>query len=403
MSRPAPRLGTVELIAMIAALMSLNALAIDVMLPALPAMGDALGVTTENHRQYVIIAFVLGMGTGQLFFGPLSDAFGRKSVLVVSLAGYAVFGAACAFPGSFAQLVAFRALQGLFAAGARVTALSVVRDKAAGPKMARIMSFVMAVFMIVPIVAPGLGYVILKGFSWRAIFWALVLFGVSLCVWLLLRLPETLPKDQRRSIRPRAILRGYVEVVRHPISRSYTLATGLVFGALFAFISSSEQIFRSFDRVETFPLFFAGVASTMAMASVFNARFVERIGTRRLSHAALGTFVAVQIVYGGLYFSGFEGFWPYYLCTGASFFTFSMMGANFNAMAMEPLGHVAGTASAALGFTSTTISGVLGGLIAARFDGTPLPIVLGFGVLGVAAMLVVTFGPGRPAMATVTS
>ncbi len=377
---------------MIAALMSLNALAIDVMLPALPAMGNELGVATENDRQLVIVAFVLGMGSGQLIFGPLSDAFGRKPVLVASLLGYVVFGAACALPGSFEQLVVFRALQGLVAAGARVTALSVVRDQAAGPKMARIMSFVMTVFMIVPIVAPSIGVVILKGGSWRAIFWALVLFGVTLCVWLVIRLPETLKPGARRSLRLRDIAKDYVEVVKHPVTRAYTVATGLVFGALFAFISSSEQIFRSFGRAETFPYFFGGVASAMAVASILNARFVERVGTRRLSHGALVTFIGVQVVYAGIYFSGHEGFWPYYLCTGASFFTFSMMGANFNAMALEPLGHVAGTASAALGFTSTTISGVLGGLVAARFDGTPLPIVAGFAVLGICALLVVTVG-----------
>lgn len=382
----------VELIALLAGLMSLNALAIDVMLPALPAMGAELGVADENDRQLVVVAFVLGMGSGQLLFGPLSDRFGRRRVLLGSLLAYAGFGIACAIPGSFEQLVVFRAAQGVVAAGARVIALSLVRDLYAGNSMARVMSWVMAVFMAVPILAPGVGYLILEVATWRAIFWTLVVNGLVLSAWVGLRLPETLPVERRRSIRPSALLGAYLEVVKNPISRAYTLATGLVFAALFAFISSSEQIFRSFGLAESFPLYFAGVASMMAVASLVNARLVERLGARLLSHGALVAFTGMQIVYSTLYLSGFESFELFYVCVLGSFFTFSLIGANFNAMALEPLGHVAGTASAALGFASTTISGGIGGFIAAQFDGTPLPIALGFLALGILALAVVTFG-----------
>ncbi len=392
MPSPARRLQPVELIALLAGLMSLNALAIDVMLPALPAMGAALGVEDENRRQLVIVAFVLGMGSGQLIFGPLSDRFGRRIVLLGSLVAYSAFALACAFPGSFEQLIAFRAAQGLVAAGARVVTLSVVRDLFEGARMARIMSWVMTVFMAVPILAPNLGYFILQIATWRAIFWTLVANGLLLFTWVALRLPETLNPSRRRSIAPRALAQAYLEVFKNPTSRSYTIGSGLIFAALFAFISSSEQLFRSFGRQETFPLYFAGVASSMAVASIINARLVERLGTRRLSHGAVTAFTIMQVVYCSLYYLGAHSFEVYYVCLLGSFFTFSLIGANFNAMALQPLGHVAGTASAALGFTSTTVSGGLGGLIAAQFNGTPVPVALGFLALGLTTLALITFG-----------
>lgn len=397
MRAPTHSLHPVELIALLAGLMSLNALAIDVMLPALPAMGLDLGVSDENRRQLVVVAFVLGMGAGQLIFGPLSDRFGRRPVLLVSLVTYAAFGLACSFPGSFEQLVGFRAAQGLVAAGARVVTLSLVRDLFQGARMARVMSWVMTVFMAVPIVAPNIGFFILHVAHWRAIFWTLVANGLVLTVWVTLRLPETLPPERRRSMHPRAMAAAYLEVFKNPVSRSYTLASGLVFAALFAFISSSEQLFRSFGLADTFPLYFAGVASSMAVASVVNARLVERVGTRRLSHGAVMAFTAIQVAYCSLYFAGVHDFWVYYASLVGSFFMFSLIGANFNAMALEPLGHVAGTASAALGFASTTLSGSLGGLIAAQFNGTPVPVALGFLCVGLSTLLVITLGVPAPA------
>lgn len=390
-----PSLHPAELVVLVAGLMSLTALAIDVMLPALPAMGEALGVADENDRQLVIVAFVLGMGVGQLVFGPMSDRFGRRRVLIGSLSLYAVFGAACAIPGSFEQLVAFRAAQGLVAAGARVVAISLVRDLFEGAGMARVMSWVMMVFMAVPIVAPNLGYAILQVAAWPAIFWTLVGAGVVLVAWVALRLPETLPPERRRSIAPRALAAAYLEVAKNPTSRAYTLALGFIFGALFAFISASEQIFRAFGRQERFPIYFAGVAGGMMVASFVNARLVERYGPRRLALTALVAFTSIQLVYGGLYYSGAQGFLPFYVAMLASFFCFSLIGANFNAMAMQPLGHVAGTASAALGFASTTLSGTLGGMVAARFDGTPVPLMVGFLVLGAISLALAATAP-RP-------
>lgn len=389
----ARRIPQLELIALLAGLMSLAALAIDVMLPALPAMGAALGVTDPNDRQLVVVGFVLGMGFGQLVFGPLSDRFGRRRVLISSLLLYAAFGAACAIPGSFEQLVAFRALQGMVAAGARVVAVSLVRDLFEGAQMARVMSWVMMVFMAVPILAPNIGYAILQVAPWPAIFWTLVVAGVGLSAWAFFRLPETLPPEKRRSIAPWSLCGAYLEVVRHPVSRAYTLALGFAFGSLFAFISSSEQVFAAFGHEDTFTFFFAGVAGSMMVASFVNARLVERVGPRVMAHRALAVFVGIQAVYVFAYtVVGVTGFVPFYVSLVSSFFCFSLIGANFNAMAMQPLGHVAGTASAALGFVQTTMAGTLGGFVARQFDGTPLPIALGFLALSSTALVMATLG-----------
>ncbi|MGF1510336.1 MAG: multidrug effflux MFS transporter [Myxococcota bacterium] len=397
MIRTAP--SAVELVAMVAALMSMNALAIDVMLPALPAIGQDLGVVEANQTQYVVIAFALGMGFGQLVFGPLSDRFGRRPVLLISIGLYALFGLGCALPGSFGQLVGFRMAQGLASAGGRAISVSIVRDLHRGNAMARIMSLVVVVFMVVPIAAPSLGWVVLQFGSWRLIFWGLVGFGLLLGCWIWARLPETHAPANRRPFEFKSIATAYSEVVRQPDSLRYTLASGFVFGCLFGFISSSEQLFSIYGRQDSFPLYFAGVAASMALAAFANAWLVERLGARRISGGAATAFVIVQVTLTLLLNSqgsdGLQGFSLLYGGLLLAFFCVGLMGANFNALALEPLGHIAGTASAAVGFASTAMASVLGGLVGQQFDGTPVPLSMGFAVLATAAWLTVNLR-GRP-------
>jgi MFS transporter, DHA1 family, multidrug resistance protein len=380
-----------EFIAMMAGLMSLNALAIDIMLPALPFMGDDLGVADPNHRQYVIIAYVLGLGVAQLFFGPMSDRFGRRRPLVVSLVGYSVFGIVCVFAPSFEVLVAARALQGVAASGARVISMSIIRDKYTGRQMARIMSLTMMVFMAMPMLAPNLGMLVLLVAPWRWVFVVLGLFGVAMALWVGVRLAETLPPDRRRPLDPMALGSAYALVFKTRITLGYMIAMGVVFGALFAFISSSEQLYSEvFDRRESFTLYFATVAGGMAFASFLNARLVERWGMRRLAHTALVAFVLINLTSVIAARAGVNGFAAFHASMMANFFCFSFIGANFNALAMEPLGEIAGTASAALGFASTSISGLLGAAVGQQFDGTSTPLIVGFLALGVSALAVVT-------------
>jgi len=375
---------------MMAGLMSLNALAIDIMLPALPAMGADFAVADPNDRQFVVIAYVLGMGAAQLIFGPLSDRFGRRRPLLLSLVAYAVFGAACIVAPSFSVLVVARALQGVAAAGGRVISLSVIRDQYRGRRMARIMSLTMMVFMAMPMLAPNLGKLVLMVAPWRWVFGVLAFFGIGMTLWVGMRLGETLPEDERRPLNPRSLVAAYAQVVTTRLSFGYVLAAGVVFGALFAFISSSEQLYGDvFGRRDTFTLYFASVAGGMAVSAFLNARLVGRWGMRRLAHGALIGFVLINVVSVGLLKSGLATFGTFHACMMASFFCFSFIGANFNSLAMEPLGKIAGTASSALGFTSTLLAGMLGASVGQQFDGTATPVVIGFLVLGATALVIV--------------
>lgn len=386
----APALSVPEFVTLMAALMALNALAIDIMLPALPNMGQEFGVDDPNHRQFVVVGYVLGLGAAQLFFGPLSDRYGRRRPLLFSLWGYSIFGLACIFAPSFEMLVVARTLQGVAAAGARVISLSVVRDSYAGRGMARIMSLIMMVFMAVPILAPGLGQLVLLVAPWQWIFVVLVVFGLGVSGWVAWRLTETLPEEERRPISLPSLWEAYGLVFKNRVSAGYMAAGGVIFGALFAYISTAEQLFSDvFDRKESFGLYFAGIAGGMAIGAFLNSRFVVRFGMRRLSHGAVVAFTGINVVHVGLLLLGADGFGVFYSCMVACFFCFSLVGANFNSLAMEPLGEVAGTASAVLGFASTILAGGLGGWVGQRFDGTTMPIALGFLVLGLATLGIV--------------
>lgn len=375
-----------ELVAMMAGLMSLNALAIDIMLPALPLIGEDLGLSNPNHRQWVVIGFAMGMGFGQLLFGPLADRFGRKPVLLFSLVAYAVFGAACNAAVDFEQLVAFRAAQGVSSAGARVVAVAVIRDLFRGAQMAETMSLVMMTFMAVPILAPAVGQGVLMFGSWKAIFWFLVLFAAAMGAWATMRLMETLPLSRRRPIDPHSLRSAYWEVLTNRTCRGYMLALGLMFGSLMAFLGASEQLFATYGKADSFALYFAGIAGGMAAANFFNSRLVRRFGPRRVGHTALVAFIATQLVHMVGLQVGIADFTFVYLALAVSFACLSLIGANFNAIALEPMGHLAGTASAGLGFCSTTLAAWFGGLVGQRFDGTSWPFAVSYLVLGTAAL-----------------
>lgn len=396
-----------ELVAMVAGLMALNALAIDIILPALPAVGDALGVAEPNQRQYVVTAYLFGLGVAQLFFGPASDRFGRRPPLLWSLAGYSLLGVACVFAPTFELLVVFRALQGVTAAGARSIALSIVRDVYSGNGMARVMSLVMMVFMIAPILAPNLGQLVLMVATWPWIFVVVTIIGAALALWVGRRLPETLPESARKRLGLGGLFTVYGQVLRTRATVGYTLATGTIFGGLIAYIGSAEQIFSDvFSRRETFTLYFAGIGVAMSIASLVNARLVTRFGMRRLSHVALVAFVAINAVELALLAMGARGFGLFYGGLLLTFLCIAFIGANFNALAMEPMGEIAGTASAFLGFTSTIVATILGAVVGMRFDGTVVPLTTGFFVLGLVALGVVfatergrLFAPLQPASA----
>ena len=368
-----------EFIALMAALMALNALAIDIMLPAMQQIGESLGVADENQRQLVVTAYVVGFGGAQLFFGPISDRWGRRRPLLVGLCVYVLAAFAAAFSPTFGWLLALRFIQGMGAAATRVIAVSVVRDTFGGRQMAEVMSLVFMVFMVIPVIAPSIGQLVILFAEWHAIFLVIAALGLVFTIWSALRLPETLRPENQRPFTLASIAEGFRIVVTNRMSFCYTIAATAIFGALFGFINSAQQVFIGiYDTGTMFPLLFAMVAGMMAVSSFLNSRFVGRFGMRRLSQAALIGFLIVTSI---IFVLSLLGPIPLPLFIGLfalAMFQFPWIGSNFNAMAMEPLGHVAGIASSIQGFVTTLGGGIIGALIGQAFDGSVMPLSAGY-------------------------
>lgn len=385
------RVSQVEFIFMIAALMALNALAIDIMLPALDDILLDYELPAGNTQQWVINAYVLGFGVPQLFYGPLCDAFGRRPVLLASLIGYTAVSLLCLVAPSFGLLLAFRVLQGMFAAGCRVGAVSMVRDLFEGRAMARIMSFVLTVFMIVPILAPGLGEIVLWASGhWKGPFWILAIVGIIMLAWVGIRMPETLAEENRRTLDLKSSFEGYLQVMSYPVTRGYLLASGVIFGGLFAFITSAEQIFTDvFGVGALFTVCFGVVASALAVTNLINARLVEKFGMRPISHGALLGFVLFSAIMLLAMWIWGQSLWIFLPLFSIIFGLFGLMGANFSALAMEPLGKIAGSGAAAYGFITSTLSMLIGIVIGLAFNNTVFPMAIGLLVLGIGTLLTV--------------
>lgn len=381
--------GKKEFVVLIAALMASNALAIDAMLPALAAIGEALDVVEDNRRQLVITSYLLGFGLSQIFYGPIADRFGRKTLLIGCMAFYALFGALAGLAGSMDLLLAARFMQGVAAGGTRVLVVAIVRDRYHGSAMAQIMSLVMIIFMVVPVAAPAFGQIVLAFASWRHIFIALALYGLGLALWGWLRMPETLAVEDRRPLSAGHIGRAVAETLGTRGSIGNTLAATLAFGALFAFIGSIQQIvFDVFGRPALIGLVFACIAGPMAATSYANSRLVMRLGARRLLTAALIAFTAISLLHLFIVLTWGETLWVFVVLQALTTACFGLVGANSGSLAMEPLGHIAGTASALQGLITTSGGALIGLAIGQLFDGTTVPLVTGFALCGTLALIV---------------
>lgn len=384
--REAP--GFTEFVAMVASLMAMTALAIDAMLPALPVIGETLHVTEDNDRQLVIGALLLGFGLAQIVHGPLSDRFGRRPLLVGGLSLYAASSVVAAFAQSFELLLFARFCQGIAVAATRVLAVSIVRDLYVGRKMAQVMSFAMMVFMAVPVLAPLLGEIILSFASWRWIFWMFAAIGISVGLWIGWRLPETLQPEDRMPLTPERVWRGWRHTLTERKSLGYMLASALLSGALFGFINSIQQvIYDTFHRPDMLVPAFAMIAGAMSAASLLNSRIVLRLGTRLVSHSALLVFIAMAAIATFTAWSGNSSLWLFLFLLSANMGAFGLCGANFSAMAMEEMGAIAGTASSVQGAVGVLLGAIIGGGIGQMYDGTALPLTLGFLVCGCFALL----------------
>ncbi|HVF94251.1 MAG TPA: multidrug effflux MFS transporter [Sphingomonas sp.] len=390
---PAPTgapIGFVEFVALVASLMALGALGIDSMLPALPAIGASLGVATENERQFIITAFVLGFGVAQLIHGPLADRYGRRTVLLWAIGGYAIANVAAGASSSFTALLVARVLGGAMVAASRVATVAMVRDCYHGRAMARVMSMSFMVFMIAPVLAPAFGQLVLLVADWRGIFWAISGTALALFAWFFIRMPETLHPQDALPLSATRILAGWRFTVGDRWSLGYTLASGMLLGGLYGYLNSVQQImFDTFGHPQLLAVMFALTAGLMAAANLGNARLVMRLGTRLISHSALTALIVLSAAHLVVASTGYETLVSFVVFQALTMACFGLATSNFSSMAMENMGSIAGTASSVQGFTSVLVGATIGAAIGQAFDGTTRPLAAGFLLVGLAALAIV--------------
>lgn len=388
-SRPRRDPGRVELTALLAMSMALAALGIDVMLPAFGAMRADLGLAPDSTAVTgLITTYFLGMAVGQLAYGPLADRFGRRRTLFLGYGVYALGALAGALLPSLGGLLVARFVWGLGAAGPRVITLAVVRDRWEGEGMARAMSFIMAVFILVPILAPSVGAGVVAVASWRWLFGGSAVAAAAMTVWAARRLPETLAPEHRLPLQFRRVMLAAREVTTHRETAVYTLAMTLLFGVFISYLGSAEVIYGEvFDVGHLFPFLFGGLAAVMGGAMLVNANVVERFGTRRFAHAVLIGYLvaALLLVAVGVATGGTPPLWLFMTGMALMLASHALLIPNFNTIAMHPMGAIAGTASSVMGAVQLALGALLGALLDRMFDGTMLPLAFGFLVYGLAA------------------
>jgi DHA1 family bicyclomycin/chloramphenicol resistance-like MFS transporter len=373
-----------EFVILVSAMTSLAALSSDAMLPSLPQIGSDLNVQNANDRQLVVSVLFLGMAVGQLFFGPLSDHTGRKPAIY---AGYALFIAGSllsVYAINFPMMLLGRLLQGVGISSPRAVTLALVRDRYAGRAMARVMSFVMTVFIVVPMLAPTFGQAVLVFSGWRAIFLSFMLMAIVTSVWFALRMPETLAQENRSSFSLQQIISTIRAILKIRIALGYTLTAGLIHGVFLGYLNSTQQIFQEqYALGASFPLYFGVISLSLGMASLTNARAVMRLGMRFLVRRSLFFVLGLSnlALVIALLTAGHPPLWTLVPYLMVSFYGIGIIFGNLNALAMEPLGHLAGIGAAVVGSLSSLISLVLGTMIGRSYNGTILPLIASIAIL----------------------
>ena len=383
-----------EFVALIAMLFATIAFSIDALLPALPIIGAELSPTTPGRASLILTSFVFGMGIGTFISGPLADAFGRKPVIYVGVGLYIVSAAVAWASSSVEVMLIARVFQGLGASGPRIVSVAIVRDRFAGREMAKIVSIVMMIFTLVPAVAPLVGSVIIAGFGWRAIFMAFILFSLTTALWFGARLPETLAPQNRRPLRPHLIWEALKEIFSHPSVRISILVQSLALAMLFSMLMLVQPIYYEiYDRAESFPYWFGAVGLFAGSASLLNAMLVGRYGMRRLVTITLGIQVILSFTMFYFDLGGMAepyGFAAFVMFQTALFFQAGLTLGNLNAIAMEPVGHIAGIAASVISAISTVLAAAIASPVGLLFDGTIRPLVIAMlimATMGFALML----------------
>ncbi len=386
------QMGNKEFIALMAVIMSLMAMAIDSMLPALAIMGESLNVQNTNDTQFIIISIFLGMSMGLMLYGPFSDAFGRKKAVYLGISIFVVGDLISLFASDFSWMIIGRLLQGFGGAACRVMSITMIRDKFSGKEMARVMSLIMVIFIMVSALAPSFGQVILFFAPWQAIFVWLLIFALIGVTWLALRQEETLPQDKRIAFNFHNVWAGIKETLLHPSARPYTFASGIMFGALVGYISSAQQILQvQYQLGDLFTVYFGVLALAFGMSSYANSRLVMIISMESLCKIAL-LIIALSSL--GFYFYAqslneqppIMNLMVYLTIT---LFSFGVLFGNFNTLAVQSLGHIAGVANSVISTVSNLVSVSIGAVIGLSYDGTIMPIIVGFGGCGLVTLLIV--------------
>ena len=381
---PAPSFA--EFVALISFTMGLMSLSIDNLLPAFGAIRASFGIADANEMQLIISAYMVAFALMQIVYGPLSDVIGRRPAMMIGLAVYGVGTVIAIVAPSFGVLLAGRAVQGMGAAAIRVLVVAIVRDRYSGREMARVMSLIIMVFIVVPVFAPAIGSLFLWLGGWRLIFISMLALVAIVAAGFALRMPETLHPEYRFPFSMRRILDGALQTVTTRTSLGYATAMALTMGILFGYLNSSQQIFQTevYGLGPLFPLAFGAIAAVLGVASFLNSQLVRRLGMRRLSHFGICGFIlmAALLLGSAVIFAGRPPLALFGPLLAASLFLMSLMMVNFNAMAIEPLGAIAGTASSVIGVYTSLSGALLGLLVGQAFDGTVIPLGAGFLLLG---------------------
>ncbi len=379
-----------EFVALMASLMSIVALSIDALLPALPEIGEALGVNNANNNQLLITMIFLGLGFGQLIFGPLSDSFGRKPIVYIGFGVFVIATLICVTTNSFEMMILGRVLQGVGLASPRTLSIAIVRDSYSGNYMAKILSIVVMVFILVPVIAPTLGQFLLHFYNWESIFYINLIFGIFVMLWFWQRQPETLAVGNRVKFSTRLFIDGTKEFFKHKDAVAFTFVSGFITGSFMVYLSTSQQIFQvQYNLADMFPYIFASLAISVGLATYINSRIVLKYGMWQIAYIATIAYAIISVLYVVLFWSGnnpgiivLVGFFA------MQFFAIGFLFGNLRALAMQPIGHIAGIGAAINGFISTVMAVPIANYIGSFVTDSVLPLFIGFSIFGVLSMLI---------------
>ncbi|WP_147678825.1 multidrug effflux MFS transporter [Algibacter pacificus] len=379
-----------EFVALMASLMSLVALTIDALLPALPEIGASIGTTTLSENQLLITMIFLGIGCGQLVFGPLSDSFGRKPIVYVGFVVFIIASIICVTTQDYEMMLFGRILQGIGLSSPRSLTASMIRDEFSGDYMAKILSFVVMFFILVPVIAPLLGQFLMHLFNWKAIFYFNLIFGLLIMIWFLFRQRETLPKHKRIKFTSFLFISGAKEFFKQKEAVAFTLVSGFITGSFMVYLSTAQQIFQEqYHLGEWFPYIFASLAISIGFATFLNSQLVEKFGMMNMAFYSTMAYAVVSVMYVILFHNG-ENPSIYALVSflALQFFAVGFLFGNLRALAMQPLGHIAGIGAAINGFLSTVLAVPIAHFIGGFVKTSVLPLFMGFSFFGILSLSV---------------